>query len=56
LYNSAPAEANADALDAFAASIRRLLDAGHSMGDIGRELGITRQAVLHLLQRAGEVR
>jgi predicted DNA-binding protein YlxM (UPF0122 family) len=30
----------------------RLKEAGYSMGDIGRELGMTRQAVYDLLRRA----
>jgi predicted DNA-binding protein YlxM (UPF0122 family) len=33
---------------------RKLLDKGYSMTDLGRELGITRQAVHDLLRRAKE--
>jgi predicted DNA-binding protein YlxM (UPF0122 family) len=29
-----------------------MLDAGYSMGDLGRELGTSRQAVYDLLKRA----
>jgi len=32
--------------------LRKLLDEGYSMTDLGRELGITRQAVYDLLKRA----
>jgi len=32
--------------------LRKLLDDGYSMTDLGRELGITREAVYDLLKRA----
>jgi predicted transcriptional regulator len=34
----------------LAGAMRRLLDEGYSMTDLGRELGITRQAVNDLLR------
>jgi len=40
-------------LTQLAAALRKLLDEGYSMTDLGRELGITRQAVYDLLKRAG---
>jgi hypothetical protein len=39
----------------LAAALRKLLDEGYSMTDLGRELGITRQAVHDLLRRAKRV-
>ena len=46
-------EENERARTELAAVIRRMLDAGYSMGDLGRELGTSRQAVYDLLKRAG---
>jgi hypothetical protein len=40
------------ALAELARVILRLKEAGYSMGDMGRELGMTRQAVYDLLRRA----
>ena len=38
----------------LARALRKLLDEGYSMTDLGRELGITRQAVYDLLRRADQ--
>jgi transposase-like protein len=46
-------EENERARTELAAVIRKMLDAGYSMGDLGRELGTSRQAVHDLLKRAG---
>jgi predicted DNA-binding protein YlxM (UPF0122 family) len=40
------------ALAQLARALRKLLDEGYSMTNLGRELGITRQAVYNLLKRA----
>jgi predicted DNA-binding protein YlxM (UPF0122 family) len=40
------------ALAQLAGALRKLLSEGYSMTDLGRELGITRQAVYNLLKRA----
>jgi len=47
-------EENDRALAQLTTMLRRLLDEGYSMGDLGRELGITRQAVHDLLRRADQ--
>jgi hypothetical protein len=47
-------EENDRALVQLAAALRKLLDEGYSMTDLGRELGITRQAVHDLLRRAAK--
>jgi predicted DNA-binding protein YlxM (UPF0122 family) len=43
---------NCRALSQLAAGAAELLGEGYSMTDLGRELGITRQAVYDLLKRA----
>ena len=45
-------EENERARTELAATLRKMLDAGYSMGDLGRELGTSRQAVYDLLKRA----
>jgi hypothetical protein len=47
-------EENERARTELAAIIRKMLDAGYSMGDLGRELGTSRQAVYDLLKRAAK--
>jgi len=47
-------EENDRALAQLTTMLRRLLDEGYSMGDLGRELRITRQAVHDLLRRTDQ--
>jgi len=43
---------NRRALVEFAGVLRQLLDEGYSMGDLGRELDMSPQAIYDLLRRA----
>jgi AraC-like DNA-binding protein len=45
-------EENEKARQEVAKLLRKLLDEGYSMGDLGRELGMSRQAIYDLLRRA----
>jgi predicted DNA-binding protein YlxM (UPF0122 family) len=45
-------EENERARAEIAQLLRKLLDQGYSMGDLGRELGMSRQAIYDFLRRA----
>jgi DNA invertase Pin-like site-specific DNA recombinase len=50
--DAAALRAAAKARTAFAVELRRLLSSGHSLAELGRALGVSKQAVHDVLRRA----